>query len=73
MSLWGMPIEYLFLTSRHRAGSGRFRGLRLLHTHLRGEGLTQDDLTDLSLLRLDMVLAFKVTSMAGLAVWNMPC
>ena len=31
--------------TRHRAGSGRFRGLRLLHTHLRGEGLTQDDLT----------------------------
>lgn len=45
--------------TRHRAGSGRFRGLRLLHTHLRGEGLTQDDLTDLSLLRLDMVLAFQ--------------
>lgn len=46
--------------TRHRAGSSRFRGLRLLHTHLRGEGLTRDDLTDLTLLRLDMILAFQV-------------
>jgi GTP-binding protein HflX len=41
--------------SRSRAGAGRFRGLRLIHTHLRGEGLSRDDLTDLSLLRLDCV------------------
>ena len=41
---------------RHRAGSGRFRGLRLVHTHLRGEGLSRDDFTDLSLLRLDAVV-----------------
>ena len=25
---------------RHRAGAGRFRGIRLIHTHLRSEGLT---------------------------------
>ncbi len=43
--------------SRHRAGSGRFRGLRLVHTHLKGEPLTGDDFTDLALLRLDMVTA----------------
>jgi len=42
---------------RLRAGRGRMRGLRLVHTHLRQEGLSQDDLTDLSLLRLDMVAA----------------
>jgi GTP-binding protein HflX len=42
---------------RQRAGSGRLRGLRLVHTHLRGEGLTRDDLTDLALLRLDLVAA----------------
>ena len=42
--------------SRHRAGEGRFRGLRLVHTHLRGEGLTRDDLTDLSLLRFDAMI-----------------
>jgi GTP-binding protein HflX len=40
---------------RLRGGSGRFRGLRLVHTHLRGEDLTADDLNDLALLRLDMV------------------
>ena len=46
---------------RLRGGAGRFRGLRLVHTHLRGEPLTQDDLTDLTLLRLDLVAAIGVT------------
>lgn len=45
---------------RLRGGTGRFRGLRLVHTHLRGERLTQDDLTDLALLRLDLVAAIQV-------------
>jgi len=40
---------------RLRGGTGRFRGLRLIHTHLRGESLTQDDLNDLALLRLDLI------------------
>ena len=44
---------------RERAGAGRFRGLRLVHTHLRGEGLSKDDLTDLALLRLDTVVAIQ--------------
>lgn len=34
---------------------GNLRGLRLLHTHLSGEDITDDDLTDLALLRLDSV------------------
>jgi GTP-binding protein HflX len=42
---------------RVRAGSGRFRGLRLVHTHLRNEPLTRDDLVDLTRLRLDLVAA----------------
>jgi GTP-binding protein HflX len=42
---------------RLRAGRGRLRGLRLLHTHLADEGLTRDDLTDLALLRLDAVVS----------------
>jgi GTP-binding protein HflX len=42
---------------RLRAGRGRFRGLRLVHTHLRNEALTRDDLVDLALLRLDLVAA----------------
>ena len=41
---------------RERAGTGRFRGVRLLHTHLRGEALSKEDLTDLALLRLDGVV-----------------
>ena len=28
---------------RMRGAAGRFRGLRLVHTHLRGEALTRDD------------------------------
>ena len=42
---------------RARAGQARLRGLRLVHTHLKDEPLTRDDLTDLVLLRLDAVLA----------------
>jgi GTPase len=45
---------------RARSGASRFRGVRLLHTHLNGERLTQDDLTDLALLRLDLVAAVTV-------------
>src|SRR6478735_9789312 len=45
---------------RMRAGRGRFRGLRLVHTHLRNEPLTRDDLVDLALLRLDLVAAIGV-------------
>ncbi|MCP4662942.1 MAG: GTPase HflX [bacterium] len=40
---------------RLRGGVGRFRALRFVHTHLRGEPLTDDDLNDLALLRLDAV------------------
>jgi GTP-binding protein HflX len=45
---------------RLRGGTGRFRGLRLVHTHLRGEPITQDDLNDLALLRLDLVAMVQV-------------
>jgi GTPase len=38
-----------------RVGTGRLRGLRLLHTHLKGEPLSLEDLTDLAMLRLDLV------------------
>lgn len=51
---------------RIRVASGRFRGLRCVHTHLRGEQLTQDDLTDLALLRLDLMAAIDVDSATGL-------
>jgi GTP-binding protein HflX len=42
---------------RLRAAHGRFRGLRLIHTHLHDEPLTRDDLVDLTRLRLDLVAA----------------
>ncbi|MCA9679666.1 MAG: GTPase HflX [Kofleriaceae bacterium] len=45
---------------RLRGAAGRFRGIRLVHTHLRNEPLTRDDLTDLALLRLDLVAAITV-------------
>jgi GTP-binding protein HflX len=47
--------------SDFRIGSGpRLRGLRCIHTHLRGESLTHDDLTDLAMLRLDLMAAIEV-------------
>ena len=51
---------------RIRVATGRFRGLRCVHTHLRGEELTQDDLTDLALLRLDLMVAIDVEPENGL-------
>jgi len=42
---------------RMRAGPGRLRGLRCIHTHLADEGLTRDDLNDLVLLRLDAMVS----------------
>lgn len=51
---------------RVRVAEGRFRGLRCVHTHLRGEDLTQDDLTDLALLRLDLMAAVAVEPDTGL-------
>jgi GTP-binding protein HflX len=52
---------------RSRLGQSRFNGLRCLHTHIRGEkGLTHDDLTDLALLRLDLMAAIDVDPKTGL-------
>jgi GTP-binding protein HflX len=47
--------------SRYRGGKGRLKGLRCIHTHLKGEPLSQDDLADLALLRLDLMAAVGVT------------
>lgn len=47
---------------RLRGAAGRFRGLRLVKTNLRNEGLTRDDLTDLTLLRFDLVASIAVAS-----------
>src|SRR5258707_8496462 len=46
---------------RLRAAEGRFRALRLVHTHLFNEPLTRDDLVDLVRLRLDLVAAIQLS------------
>ncbi|SFM62434.1 GTPase HflX [Thermodesulforhabdus norvegica] len=51
-----------------REARWRLRGLRLVHTHLHGEPLTQDDLMDLVFLRLDCVAAVQVDRQGG-ATW----
>ncbi|HAD04676.1 MAG: GTPase HflX [Desulfuromonadales bacterium GWD2_61_12] len=46
--------------SGYSLGRSGLRGLRCIHTHLREEGLSQDDLTDLALLRLDLMAVVTV-------------
>lgn len=63
-------VEYVVVGDSHRvhlpdlgpkrAGASRFRGVRLVLTGLRPEGLSEDDLTDLSLLQLDGVATIRV-------------
>ncbi|MFN0062942.1 MAG: GTPase HflX [Myxococcaceae bacterium] len=74
-------VEYVIVGDAHkielpdigraRAGQVRLRGLRLVHTHLKSEPLTKDDLTDLALLRLDFVAAIGVgpEGLPGLLHW----
>jgi GTP-binding protein HflX len=45
----------------YQAAPGRLNGLKCVHTHLKNEGLTKDDTTDLSLLRLDLMAAVTMT------------
>ncbi|MBU1004076.1 MAG: GTPase HflX [Proteobacteria bacterium] len=45
---------------RSRRFAGRLRGLRLLHTHLSKEALSQEDLMDMVFLRLDGIMALTV-------------
>ena len=50
------------VTPDHMAIPGRLKGLRCVHTHLKDEALTRDDLTDLALLRLDYITAVTLTA-----------
>lgn len=57
----GEPARlYLPDLGRARGGRSRFRGLRLIRTELRGQGVTREDLADLAKLRLDAVLVLEV-------------
>ncbi|MGD8701689.1 MAG: GTPase HflX, partial [Desulfosarcina sp.] len=49
----------------YRLAPDRLRGIRCVHTTLTEAALTQDDLTDLALLRLDMMAVVTMTD-AGL-------
>lgn len=46
--------------SAYPLGKKALRGFRLVHTHLKDDPLNQDDLTDLSLLRLDLIAAIGI-------------
>jgi GTP-binding protein HflX len=45
---------------RFRVAANRLRGLRYVHTHLRGEPFTPDDMADLAHLRFDVMVAIGV-------------
>ncbi|MFH2047629.1 MAG: GTPase HflX [Pseudomonadota bacterium] len=47
--------------SDYRTASQRLIGLRCVHVHMKSEALSSDDLTDLTLLRLDMIAALTLT------------
>ncbi len=63
-------IEYVIIGDRkhlvlpdlsgYRSGPGRLKGLRLIHTHLDNESISQEDLTDLILLGLDLIVCIEV-------------
>jgi len=65
-------VEYVVVGSDHsilipdlarfRSGIGRLKGLRCVHTHLHGEPLSQEDLMDLALLKLDLMLCLNINS-----------
>ena len=46
--------------TRYRLGAGRLKGLRCIHTHLDGEPLSGEDMTDLVLLGLDLMVSVQV-------------
>ncbi|KAF0218855.1 MAG: GTP-binding protein [Geobacteraceae bacterium] len=55
--------------SDYPLGKRLLRGLRLIHTHLKEEPLSDDDLTDLAMLRLDLIAALRIApSDAHLAI-----
>lgn len=46
--------------SDYRLGAKRLRGVRIVHTHVKGHPLDHEDLTDLALLRLDFIVVVSV-------------
>lgn len=61
--LVGTPQEiYIEKLPNSRGGDHLLRGLTLVHTHLKGEPLSRDDLNDLALLRLDAQIVIHMKS-----------
>lgn len=61
MVIVGEPASILIPElPRGRESSGRLRGIRLMHTHLSPDGLSQEDLMDMLFLRLDSVSVLTV-------------
>lgn len=50
---------------KSREGRRRMRGLRFIHTHLKGEPISRDDLMDLIFLRLDCIGVVQVDAQGG--------
>ena len=50
----------IWIPDLSRERSQRLRGIRLIHTHLKREPLTEEDLMDLTLLRLDAACAITI-------------
>lgn len=46
--------------AQYRMGHGRLRGLRCVHTHLGGEPISEEDLTDMFSVRLDIMVVVQV-------------
>jgi GTP-binding protein HflX len=46
----------------YRSGPGRLNGLRLIHTHFAHKGLSDEDIADLILLRMDFMAAITLNS-----------
>lgn len=57
-------------TSDFKAPPGRLKGIRCVHTHLREEGLSRDDITDLSLLHLDLMAAITIRPDGGIGLMH---
>lgn len=48
--------------SEYRTAPDRLKGLRCIHVHMKNEPLSRDDITDLTLLKLDMMAAITFTN-----------
>lgn len=69
MVVVGKP-ESIYIPELPRTGSVRLRGLRLLHTHLTPDGLSQEDLMDMIFLRLDAVVVLTVNPQGDPVQWQ---